>query len=63
MLHQLILPPPNPPLDTNNPPFANLSSVVASISAVKVMVMLVVMALTNLTWVAKETPPMPLTMS
>ena len=62
MLHRLIIPPPNPPIDTTNLPFVNLSFVVASMSTVKVMVILVATVLTTSTSVAKETTTTPLVM-
>jgi hypothetical protein len=48
MLHRTHIPPPNPPLDTNNPPFANHSYVVVSLSTVVVMMILVATVTTEM---------------
>ena len=67
MSHRIRLPPPNPPNGTDNPPFVNLSSVVASISTVTVMAVLVATTIITvtppLTSVATEITTTPMAMS
>jgi hypothetical protein len=49
MSHRIRLPPPNPPIGTDNPPFANHSSVVELISTVAVMAVLVTTTINTVT--------------
>jgi len=67
MLHHIRLPPPNPPIGTDNLPFVNLSFVVELISTVTVMVVLAatkIMTVTTIsTLVAMEITTTPVAMS